>query len=80
MTNFAETILDSIVDENGHCEDRHISTKQFGVIVQQLREQESDENFCSVFKNNNVTYRALLASTALSCSSISSTTVVSTRL
>lgn len=60
MTNFAETILDSIVDENGHCEDRNISTKQFGVIVQQLREQDSDENFCSVFKNNNVTYKGFI--------------------
>lgn len=61
MTNFDETIPDSMVDENGHCEDRNISTKQFGAIVQQLREQKSNENFCNALKNNNVTYKGFIS-------------------
>lgn len=47
----------SIVDDSEHCKDRNISTQQLGVIAQQLREQKSDENFCSALKNNNVMYK-----------------------
>lgn len=40
---FAEKILDSIVDENGHCGDRALSSNQFWAIAPFLEEQEPED-------------------------------------
>ena len=39
--SFAEQILDSMVDENGHCGERGLSPKQFAVLAERLREGET---------------------------------------
>lgn len=39
--SFAEQILDSMVDENGHCGERGLSPKQFKVLVEHLNEGET---------------------------------------
>ena len=36
--SFAETVVDSMVDENGHCGERGLSPKQFEVLVKYLNE------------------------------------------
>lgn len=38
--NFAEKIINSIVDENGYCGDRGLSVKQFDILSQYLEEGE----------------------------------------
>ena len=37
---FAEQIIDSMVDENGHCGERALSGKQFWILADQLEKQE----------------------------------------
>ena len=39
---FAEKIIDSLVDENGNCGPRGLSTKQFNLIAQYLVEHEQE--------------------------------------
>ena len=39
--SFAEQIIDSMVDENGHCGERGLSPKQFEVLVEYLNEGET---------------------------------------
>lgn len=39
--SFAEQILDSMVDESGHCGERGLSPKQFTVLTERLREGET---------------------------------------
>ena len=39
--SFAEQILDSMVDESGHCGERGLSPKQFTVLTERLREGEA---------------------------------------
>lgn len=39
--NFAETIMDSMVDESGHCGERGLSEKQFHILSKDLREMET---------------------------------------
>ena len=36
--NFAEQIIDSMVDENGHCGERGLSLKQFKILAEHLEE------------------------------------------
>lgn len=38
---FAEQILDSMVDESGHCDERGLSPKQFRILSEHLREGET---------------------------------------
>ena len=39
--SFAEQIIDSMVDENGHCGERGLSPKQFKILVEHLDEGET---------------------------------------
>lgn len=39
--SFAEQILDSMVDENGHCGERGLSPKQFRILSERLHEGET---------------------------------------
>lgn len=39
--SFAEGIIDSMVDEHGHCGERGLSEKQFAVLSKRLREGET---------------------------------------
>lgn len=39
--SFAEQILDSMVDENGHCGERGLSPKQFDILAEHLSEGET---------------------------------------
>lgn len=39
--SFAEQILDSMVDESGHCGERGLSPKQFRILSEHLREGET---------------------------------------
>lgn len=41
MKTFAEKIIDSMVDENGHCGERGLSSKQFDVLYRHLRVAET---------------------------------------
>lgn len=43
MKTFAEKIIDSMVDENGHCGERGLSQKQFDILSQHLRIVETKE-------------------------------------
>lgn len=39
--SFAEQIIDSMVDENGHCGERGLSPKQFDILAEHLNEGET---------------------------------------
>lgn len=41
-TKFAEQIIDSMVDENGHCGDRALSAKQFLILSEHLHKGEGE--------------------------------------
>ena len=41
MKTFAEKIIDSMVDENGHCGERGLSEKQFDILCKHLRITET---------------------------------------
>lgn len=41
MKTFAEKIIDSMVDENGHCGERGLSPKQFEILFKHLSEGET---------------------------------------
>lgn len=41
MKTFAEKIIDSMVDENGHCGERGLSEKQFDILYKHLRITET---------------------------------------
>lgn len=45
-TKFAEHIIDSMVDENGHCGERGLSPKQFWAIAQHLSRGEAELAGC----------------------------------
>lgn len=40
--SFAERIIDSMVDENGHCGERGLSPKQFAILSEHLEEGETE--------------------------------------
>lgn len=40
--SFAEQIIDSMVDENGHCGERGLSPKQFAILSEHLMEGETE--------------------------------------
>lgn len=45
-TKFAEHIIDGMVDENGHCGERGLSHKQFGVLSQYLMPEDAEVVGC----------------------------------
>lgn len=53
--SFAEQLLDSMVDEDGHCGERGLSPKQFAVLSERLREGET--------KNVGAAYNRIFTST-----------------